>query len=287
MSKNLQKFVWKFKNSLTNPNFYKGLKKENFKQVFRYLFVLLYFILLFKVLVLGSLIISQSAKISQFVGEFTPQAMKIYPDGLEVNIQDDQIAVNKKSPLYIDFPKNLTQKEFSYFVIFDMKSELDTSIQNSSLIYINSKQVFFNNIQSKNDKYEFNAKDFEEPIKITKLSYREFISEINTFLNYFYENRFGLILSGIVLIPVIGALFQVVWLAIYLMFPVMILTIVASFFKLKVGFSEVYKMSVYGLTVPIIFTIFMSALGLNYPMIFTSSFLLWMVFVFSKMEVSG
>jgi len=263
MKKWFRNFSTTFRNSLTNRDFYQNIKKFSFWQPIIYIFSLVFALLLIKVLVFGGIILVQRSQVFDFIGSFYTKSLEIYPKDFEISIKNDKVSINKETPYSINLPSDFIDTGASHLVTFDTKSETENISGKPPFIYVTSKKMLVINPQTKNTQFEILASDFDQPTKITKSDYTKFISEIDSILKYIQKSWVLVFVIVVITVPIVGGLFQTIGLLIYLMLLVLILYFVAQIFKLKIKFVDVYKMSIYGLTVPIIFTTFLSAFGLN------------------------
>ena len=86
----------------------------------------------------------------------------------------------------------------------------------------------------------------------------------------------------IIVSPFITALVKLAGYALYLLLGALILWIIdMAFLKKNFRYGELYRLSLYGITIPALIAFVLNQAGMHVPFVFTAAFIAWMTYVLS------
>jgi hypothetical protein len=124
-----------------------------------------------------------------------------------------------------------------------------------------------------------------QPFVINKRIYLEFIKEISPFLDKIPQIVQSLMWFALLIWPFVGTVFNVVGKLSYLLFASLLLWLVSKIFKNNLTYTDIYRLGMHGLTLPIVVGFLLTLFDVRFQYIFTAGFLLWMVIILSKIPV--
>lgn len=270
----IKDFFLTFRQSLINPQFYQGVRKESFWVALRYFYVLLAIVgftySLSFALSLATLI-PQAPKIKENI---KIQAEKAYPDNLKINIDKGQLSTNVTQPYYYYWSSPSAQKAIAVIdtnaSVEDYQKYKDTAdilITKTAVVYpknATQTEVFF-------------LSDLSQNITLDKATYLKGVSQLEPYLN----NLVPLITAGIIFILVfgtfIGAALMLGEKLFSLLFFSSLVFLMTKILRKNLGYGEAYKISMHASTLPILFFSLLGLFGLTPAIPFGYSLLLSLV----------
>ena len=148
-----------------------------------------------------------------------------------------------------------------------------------------SEMILFDNKSQIFQKLAY--KDLELAFSLNKTEYDQYVKDHYQKLIDIEEFLPVLALVSFLLMPFVAGIFVLVGKLTYLLLLSFFIQFISIIFGQKIPYKKVFQMSIHGLTVPIILSLFISIFGADIPMVYTSSFLLWMVYVLTKIKSSS
>ena len=121
----LKTFFYSLKKSLFESKYYKDVAKVNFWFSFKYLWFLLFILVIFKSIFLGGQYLKSRPQIQPRVNRLLTYTENFYPRGLELKIKNGQLATNVKEPYTFDLEENKWQTDQRHLLIIDTKGSIE------------------------------------------------------------------------------------------------------------------------------------------------------------------
>lgn len=276
MAKIIQKIKFFFDilvKSLTKFEYYKEIKKANFKFSLKYLFSLFYVISL-----IGSLIFATSIgilvlpKVPTFVTVFEQKAKSLYPVGLVVNVKNGMITTNQKEPYSLD-----TLNQFNLGNAKKHLVTIDTSANPSDIKNENTQVLVTKDsvtVLKSDNSYQVYPIDTSANYTINQKGYEDLLAKLSPYLKYIEPAVIILILLAVLIWPIIAAFLSLVFKLIYLLIFTGVLFLVIKLMKKELPFKKLYQLAMHASTLPILLGLVVSTLGIQMPFLLGSAVLL-------------
>lgn len=282
MSK-LKTFFNTFKNSLTNPRYYSHILSASFSFSLKYLFVLLFFIALIRGIVFSITFIPTVPKIPGYIEESKQIIKNLYPLGLTITFKDGQIRTNVDEPYYIPFPPRFNIKDMNLIAI-DTKASVDDFKKYNSVFLITKSAIAYPDSDSKGSYKVYPFSDQKGFAIINREAYDRVVNVIIPYFKY-YPLAIGAIFVFLLLaVPIFGSLFSLSGVLLYLVVLTLVTHLISKFMKLKLSYSQVFRLGMHGLTFSILFHMLKSSIGITIPYTYTAPFIIWMIIVFNQLK---
>lgn len=254
--KKIKAFIYVFYKSLTSLDYYKDLLKVTVGFSINYLLVLAIIGTIFTTLSLSGNVLPE---VKSWTRTFLHEFKNIYPKDLEITVQDNKWSLNKPEPYEIPVPKSLLKtmeesakpedfKEKGAFpknlFVFDKNGTIDQLEKNNTLILVNENNFI---TQGKNKIEIYPLKDIPNG-KLDQQVFNTFIDKLNQIFSY---------LPAIVItfIIIFSFIFQFVFRLGYLIIVAALLWIISKIMKSKLGFGELFRISIHTMTLPLVLDI--------------------------------
>jgi hypothetical protein len=283
----LKTFSRTFVKSLTSPSYYKDILKAKPSFSFKYLI----FLLLIINLVLGVRFAVSAFNLLPQIDPFLKEAKVVitdlYPEKLIVTIRKAKITTNVKEPYFIGFPEKVgTFGSYKYLLTIDTKGKVDDYVKDASLFLLTSENLV---VPDENETYKVIPLSEElarvpDGTKFARAQWDEMIKLIDPYLAKVSGiAEAGLIVLSI-LLPFVMTASSLVWKLVYLLVWALPLWLLAKILKKKLSYGETYRLSMHGLTLPLLIGFGLTLLGLYLPFVYTIAFVVWMVIVLVKIK---
>lgn len=268
-------------------SFYQKLLTETFGKAALYLFLLLTILQLVNGIVLATNIAKNLPKVPDFVTNVKQTAQSFFPQELIVTLNNGKIHTNVDEPYYIEFPKQLQGQSNSmakHLITIDTKAAVSDFIKYNTIILITKDSVVYPDKQAG---YRVQPlSESKENIQIDRRSYDLLLGKLLPYLRYVPVGLYSLMGLSVVVLPWIVGLFVLGSKMTYLLFMTLILLIIAKLMKKNLGYGQIYKLSLHGLTIPIVISFIADLFNYTLPTLsYTAIFILIMVVVFSRLNV--
>ena len=278
--KSIQTFIDVFWKSVSNKLFFKSILSEPFIYSLLFLFILLLILQIASVWKNTLWIWNNVPTLHSQISVLENSLETIYPEELVLTIKDGELMSNVPEPYVIRTPPEWLRifniNESKNLAVIDTKADIEKFNSYDSLLLITKNSVVYND-QTGIHSQSF-AKDSEELV-IDKVRYTVFINFIRPLItNFIPFIKFGLVFY-VVFGPLIGAS---IWLLIYLFYVLcmsVILILISKMIQSYLIYSQIFHISIYGLTLPIVSTFVLSVVGVWIPFLFTLIFMTWMTII--------
>lgn len=283
--KKIKSFLNIVNQSLTKPEFYKEVINKPISFSIRYLYYLITLLFLVQSIFLFIFLAPNFFNVHEKLIALEKQTKSLYPDELTLRVKNGELKTNSNDPIHID-SQLISENKIDHLIIIDQNAYFkQDEIYNTLILMTKSEMILFDNKNQIVQKLTY--KDLELAFSLTKMEFDQYVKDYYQKLIDIEEFLPILALVSFLLIPFVAGLFVTVGKLMYLLLLSFFIQFLSIIFGQKIPYKKVFQMSIHGLTVPIILSLFISIFGVDIPMVYTSSFLLWMVYVLSKIKNSS
>ncbi len=287
----LKIFFRTFVKSLTSPKYYRDVLKAKFSFSLKYLVLLLFLVNLIITVKIGIFVYKYYPKAAPFVAEVKQVVVDFYPKELILTIKKQKISTNVKEPYYIDFPKQIAEpvsKVYKHLIVIDTKGKVDDYSKYSSVILVTADKMVTPDDQNKGN-YQIipladKLAEVPDGTKVDKKLYDVGIQKILPYFDRVAKWIYILVLAGLILLPFAATGFGLLGKLFYLLWTTVLLWLLVKILKKKLDYSEIYRLGIHGLTLPIVVNSGLILLGIHLPLIYSLIFFVWMVVVLIKIR---
>ncbi len=278
----LQTFFYSLKKSLLEPEYYKDVAKVRFWFSFKYLWFLLFILIIFKSIFLGGQYLKSRPQIQPGVNKLLAYAKNFYPKDLELKIKNDQLSTNVKEPYIFDLENNKWQAGQRHLLIIDTKGSVENYYSYNAYILATKNAVVYPSKSSNNQIEQtsiYYFRDLKQDFTLNKNIYNNFLSLVRP-----YANRITFFVDYIVLIflflfVVFGSLLWASGVMFGLLFLTLFVWVISLIFKKHYDYKSLFKMGMHAVTLPILINEFLEYIKSPYPNFYSIIFLVWMLIV--------
>lgn len=279
----LSTFSNTLKKSLTNPGYYSDILSAPFSFSLKYLFVLLFFIALIRGIVFSVAFIPTIPKIPGYVEESKQVIRSLYPPGLTVTIKDGSLRTNVDEPYYIPFPARFNIKDMS-LVAIDTKASVDSFKKYNTAFLVTKNALAYTDSAKKGSYTVYPFSDVKGFVIINREAYDRIANVILPYFKYYQMAISAVFIFLLLVVPIFGSFFSISEVLLYLLVFTLVTHLISKFMKLGLSYSQVFHLSIHGLTFSLIFSLFKSLMGITIPYTYTAPFILWMIIVFTQLK---
>ena len=277
----LKTFFYSFKKSLFEPKYYKDVAKVSFWFSFKYLWFLLFILIIFKSIFLGGQYLKSRPQIQPEVNRLLTYAENFYPRGLELKIRNGQLSTNVKEPYTFYLEKNQWQTD-RHLLIIDTKGSIE-NYPNYNVYILATKNAVVYPSKSRNNQIGetsvFYFRDLKQDFTLNKNIYDNFLNVVRpyTYRILFFVDY--IVLAFLFLFLIFGSLFWVGGTMFGLLFLTLLVWIVNLIFKKQYSYGSLYKMGMHAVTWSVLVNEAVKYLKFPFPSLHALIFLAWMLVV--------
>ncbi len=283
----LKTFFYSFKKSLFEPKYYKDIAKVNFWFSFKYLWFLLFILVLIKSFTIGGQYLKNRPSIQPEVNKLLTYAENFYPKGLELKIKKGQLLTNVKEPYTFDLGKNEWQTDQRHLLIIDTKGSIE-NYPNYNVYILATKNAVVYPSKSRNNQIGetsvFYFRDLKQDLTLNKNIYDNALNVVRPYTNKILFFADYIVLAFLFLFLIFGSLFWTGGTMFGLLFLTLLVWIVNLIFKKQYSYGSLYKMGMHAVTWPILITEVAKYLKFPFPSLYALIFLFWMLTVLFSTE---
>ena len=279
----LKTFFYSFRRSLADPEYYSHILKTPFSFSFKYIFFLVFLFIFARAFTVSLSLINFIPKLPQYVSQGKQIVKEFYPHELVLTFRDGALRTNVDEPYTIPFPKSLNVQDTSFAVI-DTKSSIDNMKNYKTVLYVTKDAVAYpdNNADS-GYKVRFFS-DFRGYTVINRASYDRVINQLLPYFDYAPHLFIGLSFFVLLFLTVFGTFVYLPILLIQLLVLSVIIYLISKGMKKNLGYWEIYRLSLHGVTFSVLFDYFKNVFGISIPYTFVMPYLIWMTIVLSRLR---
>ncbi|MFH0851676.1 MAG: DUF1189 family protein [Candidatus Peregrinibacteria bacterium] len=281
--------VW---TSLTRPSRYMEFLRQPTSAAVKYLYGLLtltFFVTMF-LLLIGFFF--SLPLIQQGIATLDRDLPSLYPQELVVTLKKGEISTNMQEPYFIDLPQHwqdfLQKRDGSiagqepghfprHFITFDSAASVEEYAPEDSFVLVTRKFIV---LPDKDLSYRVISVDqSKQDFTFNREIYDRLATPVSQFLRYVPTVLTFLVIAGFLLFPFVGAAFTLLGYLLYLLVFVLLIWVIAMIMRKKVGYWNLYRLSLHGLTLPLLVSFVGGWIHLQFPYLFSILFLVWMTVV--------
>lgn len=282
-----QSFTATFKDAVSNFSGYKNFLTKTFGSVFKYIYVLLLILAAIGSVRVAIFLIPQAPAVDKFTADAKMFIQAGYPPELVVNVKNGQLSTNQPDPYFINLPKQFdskTQPGKFHLIAIDTKGRVeDFAKYNSAVLLTKTAAVS----TDKNDTLKVYPFKSSYNFKVDKNSYDTLAAKIMPYLANAKPIIIGIIILFLIIDPFILAGLGLVGKMISMAFWSIIFFIIAKLMSKNLTYKQIYKLSFFGNTLPIVISSILGLVPLStgiFGYIPNIVFLIVMVYVLKKFQ---
>lgn len=281
-----------FLGSLTSPAYYRDiLRPKKTGHAVKYLGFLL--VLLGIVWAAHWAIMASGLSLGAPFIENQKQVIRdLYPPELAVTVKDGIVSTNVNEPYAIPLPAQwrrlMSESEdsippYENLVVIDTAATPDAYPDSRSLVLVTRDALTFPSSEGGDIVgYETRKIDPSMNFFLDKTTYGEFMREALPTVDRIIGYVKALFVVWITLSPFIMAAVMLAGYALFLLFGALVVWIIdMAFLRKNLQYGEIYRLSLYGVTTPIILSYLLRGAHLQIPLVFTVAYVAWMTYVLS------
>jgi hypothetical protein len=226
------------------------------------------------------------------IAELKATLPTLYPPELIMTFKDGELSTNMPEPVVIPMPerwkKYVNDNELEIegkkgapanLVVIDTSASVEDYPRYETFALLTKTSV----IIPKDGGYNVQGFDRAKDLVITKAKVDDMLTKVFPFLDM-APSLFGVALVFLVLLgPWFLAAFWLLWNLLYLLIAALVVWLIARLLRRTYTYGQLYRLSLYGLTLPVLVTWVAGFVDLEFTWFFTLVFLGWMAFVLSKL----
>jgi len=279
----LTTFINTLKKSLSSPGYYVDILSARFSFSLKYLFALLFFISLIQGIVFSIAFIPTVPKIPGYIEESKQIIKNLYPPGLTVTVNNGSLRTNVDEPYYIPFPSRFNIKDMS-LVAIDTKASVDSFKKYNAAFLVTKNALAYPDSDTKGSYKVYPFSDIKGFFIINREAYERVINAVIPYFKYYPLATAAIFIFFLMIVPVFGSLFALSGTLFYLLVLTLVTHVIAKFMKLGLSYSQVFRLSIHGLTFSLLFNMLKSLMGITIPYTYTAPFIIWMIIVFTQLK---
>ncbi len=237
------------------PGFFTSLEFTRGRTIRFYSLLILIFTVAAVVVSLPGAVRFVSTITSQAWQEETEVVIGLYPEELEVRVENGMVSTNAEEPLAIAFPESWRAEEYSgmpeNLLVIDTTKRIaleDFATQQTSFILGKNEIGAWDQQKGKFNIYALERTGEKKPLIVTKESYTRFVSDASRILQ-------KILLVGVFLLPIF--LYAVYWVSslLYLIFGAGIVWLITKQRGYTLSYPNAYRAGIYLLPVPLAYDV--------------------------------
>lgn len=284
--KKLSTFWYSFKRSLTDPEYYGDILKAPFSFSLKYLFILLFLILLIRGIVLAISMSVLLPKVPQFVGQAKVVVRDFFPKELTVTLNNGTLRTNVDEPYTIPFPKQMGINDMTFAVI-DTKSSVESYKNYKTLLFVTRNAIAYPDNNTSGGYKVYPLSDVKGYAVINRQVYQHLVDKVLPYLDYAPQVLIGFALAMLILLPTIGSVFYLSSVLFSLLLLTLVTYVISRLLKKPISYQSLYRLGMHGVTFSLLFDMLKSFFGISIPFTFSMSFFIWMLIVLNSLKTYG
>lgn len=302
----LRSWLTNIGRSAYDVSFYNEPARKKWASANRHLYGVLWLTSLLTTLTVAAFFVAMLPTFRSWIQTAKTDLPALFPPELVVTIKDGEVGTNMEEPYVIEFPERWKSvmdddgpeseaaKTFKYLVTIDTKAHVEDYESYESVMLVTKTAVVYPSKVGTSANLDGETKttiqtsfmmlNNAEDTVIDKEYYDGIVAKIIPFFTYFPAIIFSIITMAILVFPFVAAGFRLLGYFVYLLPAAGVLWLFAWLLGMKRGYQELYRLSLYGLTLPVFYGLLERLLSFHVPYVFTAIFLGWMVYCVNKMH---
>jgi len=259
----LQRFfdiLWK---SVSDRQYYHDILRASFGFSAKYLLILLFILSLATIMRNAVWFIPKFPSVQTGLENIKSTIKTLYPEELVVTISDGVLSTNADEPNRIDIPVSwreaLGEDDYKYLFVIDTKASAQDFDSYNTIFLVTDKSVIYPDQRG----YKVSSlTDLSGDTVIDQKKYEAAVSEITPLLNALQSLVAVFLVAYAIFGPFVGSIIAFTGKLIYLLLFTLAVLLIAKILNLPYGYKDLYRLSMHGLTTPILVTYVFSVLGL-------------------------
>lgn len=300
-------FPQTFLGTISNREYYRDvLQKKRASHAVGYLYFLL--LILGVISALGWVIAASMLNIGAPVIEAQKQIVReLYPAELVVTVMSGSVSTNVKEPYAIPFPPQWKRwmdesqadkprmvkagmqevdqgAPFDNIIVIDTSATAEHYADSRALLLVTKNSLVHpsRNSDTLKGNYEVTTLEKTATMTIDRAGYDMLMLQMLPYVDVVIGFAKTFFVVWVIIAPFLIAAFKLASYALYLLLGTLLLWMIdIIFLKKNLRYGEIYRLSLYGLTVPTVVTFTLSMVGAGFPLLFTIIFIAWMTYVFA------
>lgn len=283
--KKLTAFWYILKRSLLDPTYYHELAKVKFMFSYKYLWLLLTFLMLIRTVQFGVEYSVFRPKLPAMIQSVKKEIYAFYPQGLELRISNGKLYTNVEEPYVIDAPKSWGDFGQKHLIVIDTSATVEDYPSYNTFVLATRNAAVYpeqRNGRTSTQIYYFNQ--IKRSVYVDRDTYVRMLTQLEPYVKkipFIVDVVVGVVL---VLMPLFGGLFWASGILLGLVFKTAIVWLLAKVVRAQYGYRSLFKMGMHGSTWMIIVTLIMDITKQQIPFAANAIFFVWMGVVLWSLE---
>lgn len=269
--KNIRGFFLEIYKAVVNFDSYRSWQNESFSKNLWYLFRLIFLVTFVAILPFFFFLVTQSAKVPEGVTKFKRTVENAFPKELVLTFKNGQLSTNVKEPYYYNLPNDGKTPD-KHLVTIATSAQVEDYEEFDTTILVTKNAIVY----PKNDSTQKEVM-FLKDVKDGKIGYQDYVTvvkKLGPYWRYIYPIYWILTVVLLLIVPFIGAGFNLLWQLLYLVFMAAALNLLAKMFGMAETFKQTYRILMRSSTLPILFFGVLGVFHLIPPIPFAYSLIL-------------
>lgn len=272
--------------SAHDPTFYKEMVKKKYPNAVWHLYGALFLVSLAWSAMIAVGILSAVPAMRVAIASIEEVIPTLYPEELIVTIKDGELSTNVKEPYSIEAPEEWralfvtdTEGRIRNLVTIDTRGSAEAYASYNSAILVTKHSIVAPD--DNNGLKIYSLKDVKE-LTIDKAFYDGIVVSAMPIVRWIPALALMGVALFILVLPFIIAGFGLLAFLAYLFILVLMLWVIAMIMNVQRPYWDLYWLSCYGLTVPLIYRLLEIVSGKNFTWVFSIIFFGWMAYVLKR-----
>ncbi len=300
--KRLRAFFHRIALALTKPSAYAELLSRRTGQGIAYLYGVLVLTSLVGGIVIAAGLLAAQPFVAKGAMELKAAAPGLYPAGLVVTLKNGTLSTNASGATVIPFPEHWktalarsgsTKYVPRNLVVIDTSATAEDYRQKDTAVLITAHSAVYPGKSNgntgtggmadyRNTLTVQSFADMQDRV-ITRATYDGLLAKATPFIDALPALITTVVVLLIVVVPFVYAGFRLLWVLAYLLLATLAVWLIATLLGKKLTYGQLYRLSLYGVTLPILVTLVVPFIGFAIPLLFSLIFLGWMGVVLAKL----
>lgn len=290
----LRTFTEDLRNSLCDRSFYRSLLKRTFGRGVKYLYTLLVLIAFVWIVTACIGLFKLARYTPELVANVTTYARTAYPPELVVTIREGELSTNVEEPFFIDAPVTIPDEnadeemEIKHWIAIDTSASVEDYFRYESLVLVGKTWIV---VPDKNNDTLGTIRvlplESIEEFTLNRAVYDSWLAKIIPFLGILQPLAYGGIVILLLAGPFVLGGFMLLGKLISLLLLSLLGLLIAAILKTGLGYKQVYTLSLYAITWPILYSVIADILSFHIPFAYTAIYLVWMILVLRTVKTAS
>lgn len=285
-------FYQVFRRSVSDVSYYRELTTRSFWFSLKYLYFLLVLTSLVISVIFALFLRDIAAKAPPYILQLKSDLATLYPAGLAIRVQSGSVSTNAKGPVIVALPaswKKVLQKSsdfdsIDHFLVIDTKASPSDFSKEKTLFLLTQHELVAADSSNAHNFTDtgYRVRPIDPKISTKPITRRTYDAGLEILFPEL--DRLPIALGwaaaiSIVVLPFLLALIFLIGSLFWLLLTSLVLWIIASIWGKALGFGELYRLSMHGMTLSILYGLAQTLLGFSIPLGLSAVLMIWMIFV--------